>query len=141
MTANGDLDRAVVNQSVTLALTDEIDVSRGDLLGGTEDPVTVAHQFQAQLVWMDLSPMLAGRPLFAQVRYPDTPGSRLGAEIHGQCQQYGTKCSRNPRSQRDRRVHDSPATDQLAFDDYQTNRDTGGFILIDRSLTRRSRLA
>jgi len=32
VTANGDLDQAVANQSITLTLADEVDISRGDLL-------------------------------------------------------------------------------------------------------------
>src|SRR5690606_31016711 len=34
VTRDGDLDLAVAGQSVTLTLTDEIDISRGDMLSG-----------------------------------------------------------------------------------------------------------
>ena len=52
VTADGDLKEAVANQSVTLTLADEIDISRGDVLAAADDPVPVADQFEATVVWM-----------------------------------------------------------------------------------------
>ena len=57
-----DLTEAVRGQAVTLTLTDEVDVSRGDVLCRAESPAEVADQFEAHIVWMNEQPMLAGRP-------------------------------------------------------------------------------
>ena len=38
VTMNGDLAEAVAGQAVTLTLTDEIDISRGDMLTATDAP-------------------------------------------------------------------------------------------------------
>ena len=42
VTFDGDLDRAVTNQSVTLTLADEIDISRGDVVVAADEPPPVA---------------------------------------------------------------------------------------------------
>jgi bifunctional enzyme CysN/CysC len=48
VTLDGDLDRAVAGQSVTLTLEDEIDVSRGDVLAAAAAPPAVADQFETR---------------------------------------------------------------------------------------------
>ncbi|WP_084131571.1 sulfate adenylyltransferase subunit CysN, partial [Parafrankia colletiae] len=67
VTADGDLDEAVAGQSITLTLTDEIDVSRGDVLAAAVDPPGVADQFECHLVWMGTEPMLPGRPYLLKI--------------------------------------------------------------------------
>ena len=62
VTADGDLDRAASGQSVTITLTDEVDVSRGDVLAAASSPPGVADQFECHLIWMSEEPMLPGRP-------------------------------------------------------------------------------
>src|SRR5688572_15857049 len=61
VTYDGELDEAVAGQSVTLTLADEIDISRGDVIAGTDSPPQVADQFEATLVWMSDAAMLRGR--------------------------------------------------------------------------------
>jgi bifunctional enzyme CysN/CysC len=52
---------------VTLTLADEIDVSRGDILVAADDPVAVAGQFEATVVWMDDEPLLPGRSYLLKI--------------------------------------------------------------------------
>ena len=61
VTYDGDLEQAVAGQSITLTLSDEIDVSRGDVIAKADDRPEVARQFEATLVWMAEEPMLPGR--------------------------------------------------------------------------------
>ena len=61
VTADGDLERAVVGQSITVTLEDEVDVSRGDLIVAAREPAEVADEFEATLVWMNEAPLLPGR--------------------------------------------------------------------------------
>ena len=49
---DGDLDSAVAGQAVTLALADEIDISRGDVIATPRILPGVADQFEAVIVWM-----------------------------------------------------------------------------------------
>src|SRR5215831_334258 len=50
VTMDGDLPRAIAEQSVTITLQDEIDLSRGDVLVASESPAGVADQFQATII-------------------------------------------------------------------------------------------
>jgi bifunctional enzyme CysN/CysC len=60
LTPAGECDRAVAGESITLTLTDEIDVSRGDVLTAGPAPL-VSDQLAAHLVWFDDEAMVAGR--------------------------------------------------------------------------------
>jgi bifunctional enzyme CysN/CysC len=62
VTADGDLDRAVDGQAITLTLRDEVDISRGDVISAARQPPEVADQFAAHLLWMNDAPLLPGRP-------------------------------------------------------------------------------
>ena len=65
--ADGDLERAVAGQAVTVTLTDEIDCSRGDVIATPADPPTVSDQLQATIVWMHEEPMLRGRSYLLRI--------------------------------------------------------------------------
>jgi bifunctional enzyme CysN/CysC len=126
-----EAETAVANQSVTLALADEIDVSRGDVLAAADDPPAVAAQFEATVVWMHEEALLQGRSYLMKigarvvnatvspVKYKinvntmeHVPTKRLELNDIGTC---GLEL-------------DQP----VAFEPYKNNRDLGGFILIDR---------
>ena len=53
VTFDGDLDVAGPGRAVTVTLTDEIDVSRGDLLVKAGEQPFRAHDIDAMIVWMD----------------------------------------------------------------------------------------
>jgi bifunctional enzyme CysN/CysC len=67
VTADGDEPIAVTGQSVTLTLTDDLDVGRGDVLADAEAPPAVADQLEATLVWMDEKAMPQGRAYLMKV--------------------------------------------------------------------------
>jgi bifunctional enzyme CysN/CysC len=131
VTADGDLTEAVTGQSVTLTLADEIDISRGDLLATAATPPAVADQFECHLVWMSEEPMLPGRPYLVKL------GTRTA-----------TATVVTPKYKINVNTLEHTATRDLAlneigvcninldrrvpFDPYTANRDTGGFLLIDR---------
>src|SRR3546814_3342879 len=62
VTADGKLECAVEGQAVTLALADEIDASRGDVIADAHNPPEVADQFAAHVLWLDTQALLPGRP-------------------------------------------------------------------------------
>ena len=131
VTKDGDLERAVAGQSITITLEDEIDISRGDLICGVDSAAGVADQFEATLIWMSEEEMLPGRPYLL----------RLGAKTVG-ATVAPPKYKVNVNSLEHlaaRTLHLNEIgvcnlnLDQaIAFDPYRDNRDTGGFILIDR---------
>jgi bifunctional enzyme CysN/CysC len=131
VTMDGDLPGAVAEQSVTVTLTDEIDISRGDVLCGAESPAGAADQFEAHIVWMAEQEMLPGRPYLLKLGAQTVPASlsrpkyRIDVNTleHAAATTLGLNeigvCNLNL---------DRP----IAFDPYAENRDLGGFILIDR---------
>ena len=61
VTWDGDLSEAHAGQAVTLTLSDEIDISRGDMLVHQDSTVQVATDLDVDLVWMAEQPMSPGR--------------------------------------------------------------------------------
>ena len=57
VTFDGSLESAVAGQSVTLVLNEYVDVSRGDMLAGAEQPATLLKQVTADVCWMADEPL------------------------------------------------------------------------------------
>ena len=131
VTRDGDLQQAVAGQSVTLTLADEIDISRGDMLSGAEAPAEVADQFGCTLVWMADEPMLAGRPYLMKIgaRTVTATVTTIKHQINVNTLEHtaARKLELNGIAECNLGLDRA-----IAFDAYANNRDTGGFILIDR---------
>jgi bifunctional enzyme CysN/CysC len=131
VTADGDLEEAVAGESITLTLADEIDIGRGDVISGVDDPAAVADQFQATVVWMSDQPMLPGRNYLMSVGAKTVTASvmPLKHKINVNTLEHvaATSLGLNEIG-----VVDLELDRPIAFDPYERNRDTGGFILIDR---------
>jgi bifunctional enzyme CysN/CysC len=131
ITRDGDLDEAVAAQAVTLALADEIDVSRGDVIADPDAPPEIADSFEAMVVWMDDKPMLRGRTYFMRI------GTRtVGATIAPIKYKLNLDTLEHIAATRldlnEIGVCAIELSEPIAFDPYVENRDMGGFILIDR---------
>jgi bifunctional enzyme CysN/CysC len=131
VTMDGDLDKAVAPQSVTLTLTDEVDVSRGDVLAAADDSPEVADVFESTLIWMGETELQIGRPYLlkigartvtATVSKPDHKVD-VNTMEHQEAVTLGLNEIGVCTVSLDRAV---------PFDAYQMNRDMGGFILVDR---------
>jgi bifunctional enzyme CysN/CysC len=131
VTADGDLPQAVAGQSVTLTLEDAIDVSRGDLLSAAAAPAAVSEKFEATIVWMSDEPMLPGRPYLLKCGARTVTGAVAQLKHKINVNTLEEPAARQLELNEIALVHlnlDQP----LPFDPYTHNRDTGGFILIDR---------
>jgi bifunctional enzyme CysN/CysC len=131
VTLDGDLAVAVAGQSVTLTLSDEIDVSRGDVIAAADAPAEVADQFEATIVWMNEQPMLRGRSYLMKIgaKTVNATIAPLKYRIDVNTLQHlpAEKLELNEIG-----VCEIELDQPIAFDPYKDNRDTGGFILIDR---------
>lgn len=131
VTRTGDLPIAVAGQSVTLTLTSEIDVSRGDVISGKEAPAEVADQFEATLIWMHEAPLLPGRPylLKAGTRTVSMTVTSIKHQINVNTLEHiaARKLGLNEIG-----ICNISLDRPIAFDSYKENAETGGFILIDR---------
>ena len=130
-TFDGDLTLAVAGQSVTLTLADEIDISRGDVIAAHDAPTEVADQFEATIVWMDEQPMLRGRTYLMKIGAKDVNATiaplKYRVDINTLQHVPAEKLELNEIG-----VCEIELDQGIAFDAYKENRDTGGFILIDR---------
>ncbi|MGD0131882.1 MAG: sulfate adenylyltransferase subunit CysN [Bryobacteraceae bacterium] len=131
VTQDGDYDRGIVGQSVTLTLEHEIDVSRGDLLVTAASPPGVADQFQATVIWMHEESMLPGRPYFLKI------GARtVGATITSLKHKVNVNTLEHLAAKmlelNEIGICNVGLDRQIPFDPYTENRETGSFILIDR---------
>jgi bifunctional enzyme CysN/CysC len=131
VTLDGDLAEAVGGQSVTLTLVDEIDISRGDVICGAEDPAGLADQFEAGIVWMSDEPMLPGRPYLVKLG-----ATTLGASL-GQPKYVVDVNSLDHLAAKTLHLNEIGVCNltldrSVAFDAYADNRDMGSFIVIDR---------
>jgi bifunctional enzyme CysN/CysC len=61
VTDEGGLAHAAAGQAVTLTLSDNIDVSRGDVISDCALPPAVADRFEARLVWIGPDDLVPGR--------------------------------------------------------------------------------
>jgi bifunctional enzyme CysN/CysC len=131
VTRDGDLPQAVAGQSITLTLTDEIDISRGDVISTIDTPAEVADQFETTLVWMHDEPMLPGRPYLLKIGAKTVTATitDIKHQVNVNTLEHiaAKKLELNGIAECNLSL-DRP----IAFDAYAHNRDTGGFILIDR---------
>jgi bifunctional enzyme CysN/CysC len=128
---NGEVAVATAGQAVTLTLSDEIDVSRGDVIAAAGDPPEVADQFAAHVLWMDDAALLPGRPYWLQI------GSRTVAasisEIKHRIDVNTQEKLAAKRLELNEVGYCNLSLDEpVAFAAYAHNRALGGFILIDR---------
>jgi len=129
-----DLDRADVGQAVTITLDHEVDVTRGDVLAGKDtdgSSLQPADRFSADMVWLGEEPLAHGRS------YLLVSGSRSVPATVTNVRHRLDVVSGHEHAARVLEMNDigrvEVATDRpLPMDPYDTCRDTGGFLLVDR---------
>jgi bifunctional enzyme CysN/CysC len=131
VTHGGDLETAVAGQSITLTLTDEVDVSRGDVIATSESPPTVADQFQATVIWMHDEPMLPGRPYLIKLGARTVTGSITAPKYKVNVNTLEHLAAKQLELN-EIGVCNVKLDQAVPFDPYTDNRETGGFILIDK---------
>ena len=131
VTADGDLEQAVSGQSVTLTLTDELDVSRGDVIVRADDVLGAQGEITARLLWMAEEPLTEASQYVVKLGTASANASidklHHAIDIHS----YAAKPADILRM-------NEIGVVRLSFDrpmvatDYARDRELGGFILIDR---------
>ena len=125
------LTKATAGQAVTVTLTDEVDISRGDVLCDPKSLPEVSDQFEANLVWMVDDPMHPGRSFWLKcgTRTVNATVTRIKHQLN---------INTLEKLAAEKLTLNSVATcnfstDQpLVFDAYESNKAMGSFILIDR---------
>ena len=131
VTMDGDLDEALPGEAVTLTLDSEIDISRGDLLCGAAARPEVTDQFAAHVLWMAEDELLPGRQYLVKIGARVVPASvtELKHKIDVNTLEH---MAAKTLALNEVGYCNISAAQSVAFDAYAENRDTGGFILIDR---------
>jgi bifunctional enzyme CysN/CysC len=137
VTPDGELEEAVVGQSVLLVFEDDgnpghkLQLGQGDLVVASDAPADVADAFEATIVWTEAAPLLPGRTYLLRtatktvnasvvpLKYKINPSNlqRLAAPtlMRAEVGVCNLKLDR-----------------PVAFDPGRMNRHTGGFVLIDQ---------
>ncbi len=131
VTQDGDLQRAVAGQSITLTLADEIDISRGDVIAAAGSPPGVADQFEADVVWMSEDAMIPGRHYLLKLG-TRTVGATLAPPKYRVNVNSLEHIAARTLELNEIGVCTVTLDQAIPFDPYAENRDMGGFILIDR---------
>jgi bifunctional enzyme CysN/CysC len=130
-TGEGESPMAVAGQSVTLTLSDEIDVSRGDVLAAADGPPEVANQFEATVIWMHDEPLLQGRSYLLKIGTKTVTATvapiKFRVNVNTMEHLAAKKLDLN-----DIGVVGLELSSAIAFEAYRESRVLGGFILIDR---------
>ena len=131
VTADGDLQCAVAGQCVTITLTDEVDVSRGDVLVDIQAPAQTADQFEATLIGLTETAILPGRSYLMKLAT-----KVVTATVNPLKHRVNVNTLERLAAERlelnDIGVVELELDQPLAFDEYAKSRELGGFILIDR---------
>ncbi|WP_027302853.1 sulfate adenylyltransferase subunit 1 [Rudanella lutea] len=128
-----DLTEAEAGQSVILHLSDDIDISRGDLIVRSDTQPIVAQNVEGMLCWMDTKELKVGSKYVLQVGTARTRCSiraipyRLNIETYEHVEDVES-LKLNDLA----KVHLRTAQ-PVAFDTYALNRTNGGAILIDET--------
>ncbi|HVP83433.1 MAG TPA: sulfate adenylyltransferase subunit CysN [Rhizomicrobium sp.] len=131
VTMDGDLDEAVAGEAVTLTLADEVDISRGDLLASPGARPQVSDQFAAHMLWMAEDEMLPGRQYLLKIGTRTAPVTITALKHKVDVNTLDSLAAKTLQLNEVGYANLS-SSQPLAFDPYVENRDTGGFILIDR---------
>jgi bifunctional enzyme CysN/CysC len=128
---DSDLPYATAGQSITVTLEDEIDCSRGDVICAAESPCEVSDQFETTIIWMHEHAMLPGRSYLLKIGTKTVSASitslKHKVNVNTLEEVPGKELELNEIG-----VANISLDRPVAFDPYTENRETGGFILIDR---------
>jgi len=131
VTLDGDKAEAVAGDAITLTLADEVDISRGDVLADPHARPAVSDQFAAHLLWMADEELLPGRQYLLKLGTATVP-AQVSALKHKIDVNTLDSHAAKTLALNEVGVVNFSLSQPLAFDAYRDNRDTGGFILIDR---------
>ncbi|MGO8996969.1 MAG: sulfate adenylyltransferase subunit CysN [Polyangiaceae bacterium] len=132
VTQDGDLEEAVAGHAVTLVLEDEVDISCGDLLVPPTARPAASDQFAAHLLWMAEDELLPGRQYWLKVA-SKTVAAQVTSLKHKVDVTTFDHIAAKTLHLNEIGSANFALAEPLTFDPYRDNRDTGGFILVDRA--------
>ena len=129
LTKKGDF----VNQgeAITLTLTKDIDVSRGDVLTLANAPLSSSDQFEATFIWLDQAAGLSGRTYELMLSTQQASATITSIKHRIDVNTFEKKvCHRLELN--DIALCTIALNKPITYDAYSQSKELGGFILIDR---------
>jgi bifunctional enzyme CysN/CysC len=127
----GEQGVAETGDAVTLTLDREVDVSRGQVLSGVDEPVQISDQFEASVICLSEHHLMPGRPYLIKLHTAQA-GVTITAIKYKLDINQGGHLAANALELNDIGEVTLYASQPLAFEPYKQNRALGAFILIDR---------
>lgn len=125
------VSEVTAGDSVSISLAHDIDISRGDCIASIDSRPEMSDQFKARIVWMDESPLFAGRIYKFRSNFGIVNAEVVKIndriDLSGYQKLAGEKLNMN-----DIGEIEISLSRPVPFDPYSENRETGSFILIDR---------
>lgn len=128
---NGSLTEAFCPQSVTLSLAHDIDVSRGDIIVGTENLPGCSKDLRARVCWMQSRPLQANKKYFLKHSTQTVQAVVTTLENRINMASFEPEPAPSQLAINDIGVIHIKTAKPVIFDGYNFNRVTGAFILIE----------
>jgi len=131
-TADGPIDEAAQGRAVTVVLTDDVDVSRGDVItAGSAIPVATS-ELTAALAWLDATAPLAPRNTY-RLKHTTRSVRAIVTDVRHRLdiEQLGAARPAETLTFNEVGVVTLRTTEPIFVDDYRHSRATGSFVLID----------
>jgi sulfate adenylyltransferase subunit 1 len=132
-TMTESLDKAFAPQSISITLEDDIDISRGDMIVGIDNPPKISQDIRMKICWLSEAPMVMGGKY--TLRHTTKEIRCIVKDVH-----YKMDINKLEKIRDDKHIGlneigevSVKTTQPLFFDDYTRNRFTGSVILIDEA--------
>ena len=131
---DGPVAEAFGPMAVTIRLTDDIDISRGDMICRPNNQPVSSQDIQAMVCWMSENADLAPRMKLA-LKHTTRSSRVMITDLHYRIDVNTLHREENPSSLQLNEIGriSLRSTQPLFFDEYRRNRNTGSFILIDEA--------
>jgi len=130
-TADGELEEGFAPQSVCLTLTDEIDISRGDMLVKPNNPPAVEQDIEAMICWFSPKQMTPRAKLLVRHATQETKAVVQEVKYHVDINTLHKIEGVDTFQMNDIGRITLRTAAPLIHDSYRRNRTTGSFILVD----------
>ncbi|MTC33825.1 sulfate adenylyltransferase subunit CysN [Providencia alcalifaciens] len=131
VTFAGNQSSAIAGEAITLVLSDEIDISRGDLIVAENEHLLASQHALIDVVWMSEQPLVQGQQVDIKIAGKRSRGKveniQYQVDVNNLTQNVATELPLNGIG-----LVEFSFDEPLLLENYQSNGDTGGMILIDR---------
>jgi bifunctional enzyme CysN/CysC len=127
----GELPEARTEQSVTLCLRDEIDVTRGCVIASASEPLAQSDQFETRLLGLSERALVPGRSYLIKLHTSEAVAT-ITAIKHVVDVKDGHHLAAKLLAMNEIGVVNISTDRLLPFENYDKNRRLGSFILVDR---------